>query len=136
MDPILVGLFGTIGQNQWRESFTSKLLEAGIAKASIFNPINEPTSAIEKAKAEAKYAVYVISAPLVDKLPLSLQERMPQTVVVFDQAAFPGPLAQAMHDCEVKLKAHYPQGNFFTSIPDAEGWLVKQLVGKSRAAND
>ena len=139
----LVFLGGTAGNNAWREGFIERLINRGVGKECLFNPVvtdwnDEARIKEEAAKRDATHHLYYIASPKQDGNPLSaysmveatvaLAKHPKNTVVVFDHEGMDGHAAKAMKQAEKVLRTEFPKGNIFGAPKEAEDWLTRELT--------
>lgn len=118
----MIFLGGTCGNNNWRESFTEDLIQAGVPAESIFNPVvsdwNEDVQkAEEHAKATASFLLFYLADPKQDGNPLStysvveamigLYEEPARTIVVFDHDGLAGHALKVALQIEKHLRNRF-----------------------------
>lgn len=134
----LVFLGGTCGKNNWRQSFTERLIAGGVSAESIFNPVvpdwtPECQAAEENAKAKATASIFYIADPgdetvsaySMVEATMALYDQQHFTVVVFDDTGMEGHRKKAMTQCYNVLKARFPDARIYNNADDAIAWLTK-----------
>lgn len=133
-------LGGTCGNNNWRDDFIQHLVDNGIDRQVIFNPVvadwnEEAQIAEEKAKAEAEYMLYYIGDPKQEGLNVSgyslieatmgLYDKPSTTIVVFDEEGFTNPhVKKSMAQAEKVLRKRFPSAKIFGDVNDAINWFI------------
>jgi hypothetical protein len=140
MQEIRIFLGGTVGKNNWRESFTKQLVDRGYNPKTIFNPVvadwnAEAQAAEEAAKAFAEYHMYYIADPQQEGLSISgysmveatiaLNDYPSSTVVVFDMDGMEGHALKAMKQTLAILKTRFPDRYILPSQEAAIDWFTK-----------
>jgi len=144
MNPF-VFLGGTVGNSKWRDSFTERLVAAGVEKERIFNPVvadwNEEFQAKEDAaKLSSDYLLFYVCNTEQDGNPVStygiveavmhLYDKPKVTVVVFDLKGLEGHVLKALKKTEKDLRARFPQGHIFSNADDAIAFFAGEVGGK------
>jgi hypothetical protein len=139
----LVFLGGTAANNPWRDTVISDLVDRGIPRETLFNPVvadwNEAAQAAEEqAKFEASYHVYYIAAPMQEGNPLSAYSMVEATmalfdhpdssVVAFDTESMEGHPLKAMNQAKRVLVNRFPGANIFGTREELTDWLASQLT--------
>jgi hypothetical protein len=139
----LVFLGGTAANNPWRDGLIKRLAACGVPLECLFNPVvpdwNEAAQiAEEEAKKAATVMFFCIADPRQEGNPLSaysmlevtmeLYDRPGVTAVVFDTTGMVGHPLKAMNQALRALKGRFPDANIFSSMQEAENWLVKKLA--------
>ena len=137
----LIFLGGTIANNPWRYDVIRTLLQNGVLKSEIFNPIvpDWDDAAREReaqAKARATYFLFYIGDPgqkgnpisaySIAETVVSLYENPRRTLVVFDMKDMEGHPLKAMQGVYDRLKELFPD-NIFETLDGAVGWLVEKM---------
>jgi hypothetical protein len=143
MNRIEVFLGGTVGKSNWRESFVADLVQAGVAKESIFNPVvaewNEAAmEAEDKAKKTAAFNLFYITNPDTDGQSVSvyslveavmgLYDNLQSTVVVFDYCGYSGHILKALTKSEKDLRKRFPYARIFSTREEALSFLVDRIT--------
>jgi hypothetical protein len=137
----LVFLGGTCGNSQWRETFTDELVDGGIPKAKIFNPVvadwtEECQTREDEAKRTAKFVLFNITDPEEKGNPISaysiveavmgMYDNPERTLVVFDTGAFSNHALRSIQKTEKDLKSRFPSGRIFSDLSDCAEFIIEQ----------
>ena len=136
-------LGGTCGNNNWRADFIQHLVDNGVPRDMIFDPVvkdwNEAAQkAEEEAKVTAEHMLFFISDPKQEGINISeyslveatmgLYDKPETTVVVFDGDAFTNPhVKKAMTQAEKVLRKRFPSALIFSDFNEAANWFIKNL---------
>lgn len=138
----LVFLGGTCGNNNWRDEFIAKLMEMGVPRESLFDPVvadwNEAAQAAEEqAKRDASFLLYYIADPKLPGNPISsyslveatmgLYDNPAATVVVFDTEGMAGHLIKSMNQSAKVLKNRFPNCAIFATKEQAIEWTAAKV---------
>lgn len=138
----VVFLGGTAGNNDWRDGFIQRMVDAGLPAEKFFNPVvkdwnEEAQKKEEQAKKESYFHVYYLGDPKQPgnsvsfysgiEAAMALYDRPGSTVVIFDSTGMKEQFVKAMNQAARVLAARHPNGHIFTSLDDAEKWLIKEL---------
>lgn len=142
---INVFLGGTCANNNWREDFTAKLIAAGVAADTIFNPVLPPgqdwtTADADRehdAKANARINVFYIADPKQEgntfsaystcEAIMELYDGLRKPVVVFDSDGMSGHPAKAMRQIAKDLRHRFPAAAIFEAPDVAIGCMADLL---------
>jgi hypothetical protein len=139
----LVFLGGTVANNGWRIPFIDALVEQGVDRQALFNPIvadwdDEAQRREEEAKAKATHLVFYIADPKQEGNPLSaysmveatmaLYDKTDRAVIVFDSTGVAGHPLKAIEQAARVLRARFPDANIFSTLEEAKEWLARELV--------
>lgn len=139
----LVFLGGTVGNNPWRKGFITSLVEKGIDRDCLFDPVvadwNAQAQAREEAaKAAATHMVFYLASPMQEGNPLSaysmveaamaLYDMPKTTVVVFDNTGIEGQFLKAVKQCERVLRKRFPEATILGSLEEALAWFYIELI--------
>jgi hypothetical protein len=135
----LLFLGGTCGNNNWREGFTRRLLDGGVAEQAVFNPMvpewnDAAQAAEEKAKAECSHLLFYLADPMnggtsaysMVEATMALYDRPDVTVLVFDSAGMEGHALKALQQTQKVLQARFP-GAKILGVDEALEVLVREL---------
>lgn len=137
----LIFLGGTVGQNNWRESFIDGLHLVGYTDDEIFNPVvkdwdEEAQAAEDEAKEKADWFVYYLADPQQEGLNISgysiweaalaLVDNPEKTVVVFDNEGLGEHAAKVQAKVEKDARKRFPDANIMSSPDDAINWFGSQ----------
>lgn len=139
----LVFLGGTVGGNNWRTEFIQALVERGVPKDALFNPVvvdwnDEARAREERVKAEARYLLFYIANPNQEgnsrsaysmvEATMALYDKPDRAVVVFDSRDVSGHPLKDMNHTFAILRERFPKGNMFLNYQDAIDWFVSHLA--------
>lgn len=137
----LVFLGGTCGNNNWRDGFIRRMVARGLPRSWFFNPIVKNWDAAaqvreDNIKRQATHILFFLGDPKEPGNPQSyyslLEAIMAQydsskCVAVFDLAHLKGHALAATQKAYRELRGRFPYAPIFTSLAEAEAWLVRQL---------
>lgn len=141
----LVFLAGTTDRNTWRGGLIARLVQSGISRETLFNPVvehwtEEARKREREAKAIATHLFVYIGDPKSENglqllSPLSLFEatmglydKPDTTVLVLDRAGLQGRALKLVDEVAIILKQRFPTGNIFRTLEEGEEWLRKKLL--------
>ena len=137
-----VFLGGTVGHSHWREPFTQRLIEMGVAAARIYNPVVEEWTVEDqaredRAKHETEHVLFYICNPESSSEAISsyslveatmhLYDRPESTVVVFDINGVQGHSLKSLRKCEKDLRERFPNGHIYSTGAEALGYFERVL---------
>lgn len=142
MANISVFLGGTVANSNWRDSFTSDLVKAGVSPETIFNPVvadwtPECQASEDAAKATAQFNLFYLCDPKQEGNPVSvyslveavmgMYDQPSSTVVVFDNTGYSGHALKALTKSEKDLRKRFPTGLVFGTRDAALDFLIAKL---------
>lgn len=137
---MLIFLGGTVGNNDWRDSFIADLVNSGIPEAWIFNPVvpdwnDEAYQREEAAKRQATHFIFWLSSPKQADNPTStysiheaytaMIEEPERTVIVFDLRGMIGHALETMRAVRDEMISEFGDNRIFTRT-QALRWLIEQ----------
>lgn len=142
MNAKLVFEGGTVGENEWRRGFEERLTACGVPRSWLFNPVvpnwtPECQVREDEAKKIANVVLYVIADPkngtgisaysLVEAT-MALYDDPKRAIVVFDKTGLEGHALKVVSKVERDLRDRFPVSYIFSSMEEAEGFLVNTLL--------
>jgi hypothetical protein len=146
----LIFLGGTVGKNDWRDSFIDEAVQRGVERTSLFNPVvanwnEEAAKKEEEVKAAATSFVFYLADPKdgenhvsaysMVEATMALYDNPDKTVVVFDNDGITGHAAKAMKQTEKVLRTRFPGATILASRADALDWLTGGAKPAAVSAN-
>jgi hypothetical protein len=138
----IIFLGGTCGNNKWRDGFIDRLVERGLPRESLFNPVvsewnEEARSKEDEIKKKSSYNLYYLADPQQDdnhKSFYSLGEAImggydnpEHTLIIFDSTGMPLHANKSSAKAYEDLKVRFPDSHIFQKLSEAEDWLVKHF---------
>lgn len=142
IQPRLVFLGGTCGNNHWRDRYIDDAVALGIEPSAFFNPVvtnwNEEAQHNEEvAKATATELLFYLADPgengnqlsaySMVEATMALYDQPDRTIVVFDNDFMVGHAKKAMQQVQRVLHARFPKANIFTR-DESLRWLLGSTV--------
>lgn len=136
----MIFLSGTVGKNNWRENFTTKLTAGGISPDYIFNPVVPAETWNERAKRcqRATILLYYLGLSYHDQntsSPYSIIEIMTsllddekRTIAVTDTKAVTGHSLKILTHFRDILRYRFPDAVVLDSLDKALAKILDQLV--------
>ena len=141
MNTVFLG--GTCGKNTWRDGLIQRLMERGVPKEALFNPVVEHWDEEAQRREDlmkvdqSVFMLYMLADPMTEEGRLSfyslleatmgLYDEPHRTAVVFDSTRMPSRSAKSNDKACADLKKRFPGAPIFGSLAGAEDWIVQHL---------